>query len=156
MLANEILGTCGVGQSDEVTRSESSDHMEDGHERGKQLVELLLRVLEEDGSVGAAREAGDCEQAELRLSASCALLKLARIQSLRVDVILGPHGWRRLACCMRDENAEVRAAIARKLHAEQMRNFKPDKREASYFLSIDGFLWMPGPVERSHFLQLRS
>ena len=99
------------------------------HERGKQLVRLLLRVLEESGDVGAAGDAGGEERGQLRLAAGCALLKLARVQSLRVDVLLGPLGWHQLAYCMQDEEVEVRAAIARKVHAEQMRSFKQDKRE---------------------------
>ena len=39
-------------------------------------------------------------------------------------------GWQQLALCMQDEEIAVRAAMIRKLHAEELRSFKLDKKTA--------------------------
>ena len=145
LLANETLGNAGLLGSGSGTTADggirvplsssasSSASAESpgaaASARAATLVKRLLAALDADGAVGAAAEAGEEEQARLRLTAACALLKIARVSHLKAEALMGPHGWHRLCQCMHDPDASVRSSFAKKLAAEQMRPFLADKRD---------------------------
>ena len=141
-LANEALGSSSLvrpaaaptsSKAPAEPQDEEASPEEDASagvaERAKELVRSLLAALEAEGRVGAAAEAGEEEQARVRLAVGCALLKLARVgQLLRVEGTLGPLGWHTLGLLMHDPDVSVRADFAKKITAEQLRVFQADKK----------------------------
>jgi len=128
LLANYLLGTDTDGASSEASEGALVVAGGDG-ERARTTVNLLIGIIEAEGAFGAAGQASQHERAQLRLAASCALLKLARTRTHKVLATLGPQRWYRLGDCLQDEYDDVRAAYAKKLFTEIMRPFSVEKKQ---------------------------
>ena len=133
LLANEFLATdatptSAAGTSDDVANGALVAVGEQGA-RAKSLVELLLTIIDAQGAYGAATNASSHQKAQLRLSVSCALLKLARTRTHKVLATIGARRWHQLGGCLEDEDDDVRAAYGKKLFAEIMRPFSVEKKQ---------------------------
>jgi sister-chromatid-cohesion protein PDS5 len=132
LLANELLGADAYNPTP-AAGSDDAAHgalvAQGGNERAHSVVELLLTILEAEGAFGAAAQASYQEQAQLRLAASCALLKLARTRTHKVLAAVGARRWHWLGGCLQDEDDQVRADYGKKLFAEIMRPFSVEKKQ---------------------------
>lgn len=130
LLANELLGADAYGPlAGSDGAAVGALVAQGGGEHARSIVELLLRILEAEGAYGVAAEASQYEQAQLRLAASCALLKLARTRAHKVLATVGPRRWHWFGGCLQDEDDQVRAEYGRKLFAEIMRPFSVEKKQ---------------------------
>eukprot|EP00316_Scyphosphaera_apsteinii_P022810 CAMPEP_0119320840 /NCGR_PEP_ID=MMETSP1333-20130426/53618_1 /TAXON_ID=418940 /ORGANISM="Scyphosphaera apsteinii, Strain RCC1455" /LENGTH=1313 /DNA_ID=CAMNT_0007327653 /DNA_START=37 /DNA_END=3978 /DNA_ORIENTATION=+ len=135
VLANEMIGSSSADESISdgavaVLDGPLIEHEDRTVARAKDLVNLCAKLIEVNGELGAAAVATSEDRAQLRFAAACALMKMARIPSLKVDALLGPRRWHRIGSCLQDsESIEVRALMAKKLYTELMRPFLANKRD---------------------------